>query len=691
MLQKINDLEVIAPSGEVRALGDEEREKVLEAMGRHANMSFNGLRKVLEKVAGHQLPGNQWEQGRWENDQWVKDKKGKEWRLIERGWTFNFEPQHEKGGKEELPGNRTMARLRPIFPHWKQLGKETRDEIIFTLCAAENDEAIERAALRKKEEWGLDGDGAKALSKVRLEDGRAAFSRPALEKMVEKMKEKVVVEGVERYRRYQEARREAYPDVPQAPVEDLLPPLLLSAPDPRDPKKRVLDPRVAVRNPAVIRVLTEMRKVVNALIRRYGKPRLIRIESGKELRKGRKEREEIWKKNQQRRREVDGIVQAAGGDPKNPYDREKILLADECGWLCPYSGATITPHKLYALQEFAVEHIIPLSRSRDNTLRNKTLCRPKENQEKNNRTPWEAFHADSQRWHDMVERVRRFRGSGAQAKLRLFMMEPEDVKKEYDDFTRRHLQDMQFASKAARRYLSLLFEEEGRSDDGFSPKVQAVAGGMTAHLRRAWDLEKVMPTLANLPKVPPGTREGEKYRFDHRHHALDAAVIAMTTGGQIKRLADEIRRIEERRSFAEPVRLNRAKTLAPLADCAGILKRELEKVIVSHREGRGIGGKLHDNLPVPMARRKPLSHCRREDIENIVDERVREIVRQKLKALGIEDPRRAFSRVENHPYLESADGRKMPIHRVRVKVPSKAKAIGRQVKGVDERLVNFEE
>ena len=47
-----------------------------------------------------------------------------------------------------------------------------------------------------------------------------------------------------------------------------------------------------LRNPVVCRGLTELRKVVNALIRQYGKPSLVRVELARDLKRSRQQREE---------------------------------------------------------------------------------------------------------------------------------------------------------------------------------------------------------------------------------------------------------------------------------------------------------------------------------------------------------------------------------------------------------------
>ena len=81
----------------------------------------------------------------------------------------------------------------------------------------------------------------------------------------------------------------------------------------REPKELLPLVREAVpslRNPAVERALTEVRKVVNAIVREYGKPYEIRIEMARELRKSRKEREEATRQNRTRRAGAQEIAKA---------------------------------------------------------------------------------------------------------------------------------------------------------------------------------------------------------------------------------------------------------------------------------------------------------------------------------------------------------------------------------------------
>ena len=71
-----------------------------------------------------------------------------------------------------------------------------------------------------------------------------------------------------------------------------------------------------VRNPAVMRSLSELRRVVNAIVRRYGKPAKIRIELARQIKKSKKQRQAISKRNREneavRDRAADRIREMTG-------------------------------------------------------------------------------------------------------------------------------------------------------------------------------------------------------------------------------------------------------------------------------------------------------------------------------------------------------------------------------------------
>src|SRR6185312_2641686 len=124
--------------------------------------------------------------------------------------------------------------------------------------------------------WGLDEEAAEKLSRIHLEEDYASHSRQALRKLIDgDGAQKGLKHGVS----YATIRRALYPESFAAgKAFDSLPPVCKWKTD--------------IRNPAVIRALTELRKVVNAVVARYGKPATVHIELARDIRNSRKKRKD---------------------------------------------------------------------------------------------------------------------------------------------------------------------------------------------------------------------------------------------------------------------------------------------------------------------------------------------------------------------------------------------------------------
>ena len=157
--------------------------------------------------------------------------------------------------------------------------------------------------------------------------------------------------------------------------------------------------------------------------------------------------------------------------------------------------------------QFDIEHIIPFSRSLDNSFVNKTLCYHEENRDvKQNQTPYEAYAANETKWQEIIGRVKRFRGPAAHAKLRKFQQKKLD-----EDFAARMLQDTRYMSRLATEYLGLLYggqiDADGtparsgqrRPDHRLSPR----RVGTERHSgRRRRRTRRTAATIATTPSMP---------------------------------------------------------------------------------------------------------------------------------------------------------------------------------------------
>ncbi len=603
VLGAINNLRLVLKDGSTRQLDDRERRVLMEESLRREKLSFKEIRKLL---------------------------------ALADNCKFSI----EIGGETGIPGNATSHRIyRILGDEWLQMPAERQRELVADLADPKRNETDEDLLKCLTTKWRFPCDTAQALSEVNLPDGYVRLSLKAIQK---------VMPHLEAGMTFSEARRLLWPEhfTEKEPLPYLPP---------------VLDVLSEVRNPVVIRALTELRKVVNAVIRRYGKPASIHIELARDMKRSREERLKESRKNREReklRERAKNELKPYVGDNPSRADIEKYLLWLECKGRCPYTGQSISLQSLFGeYPRFDVEHIIPFERSLDDSFQNKTLCEASFNKTtKGKRTPFEASGHSSE-WPEMVARVREFGNPG---KLKRFTMTETDTEKLLAEFTQRQLNDTRYASRLAAKYLGCLYGID-RSDNR---RIVVCAGQVTAYLRQKWDLNRV---LHDRP---------EKNREDHRHHAVDAIAIALASPAQVRCLADAASR-----ALAEGHR--RFGSLAdPWPDFRQHVKEAVSRVQVSYRPKRRLKGALHEetyySAPITVdgkkyiRTRKPVDQLTAAEINQIADPKVRTIVKSAWEAVG----RDAKKLRGQWPCLETKDGRRIPIKRVRYYKREEAHRLG---------------
>lgn len=291
-----------------------------------------------------------------------------------------------------------------------------------------------------------------------------------------------------------------------------------------------------VTNPTVHIALNQIRHVVNELIDRYGHPVSIAIELGRNLPAGEKERRKIeleQKKNQEENSRLDKILLAQSQET-NRDNRLRLRLWEELdedpnGRFCPFSGKKIGIADLFD-GTTEIEHLIPFSISLDDGRANKVVCTRKANRDKGCQTPFQAFgHSpDGYNWDEIFERAIKL----PQAKQWRFSENALEIwKRDYDDFTSRHLNDTRYIGRLTKEYLANICPPG---------KIDVITGRLTSLLRSQWGLNSVMRNPGELDSIPQ-----KKNRDDHRHHAVDAIVIGMTSRSMLQRVATAARKAEE--------------------------------------------------------------------------------------------------------------------------------------------------
>jgi CRISPR-associated endonuclease Csn1 len=615
VLQKVNDLELVYP-GQITGfpLSAEQRQFVIDLLQNSAEATFKKIRKAL------QLPENV---------------------------GFNL----QRGGETKLKGNFTQSLMTAVFGNrWVAMTDVERSQVVEDWRTIEQEESLIR---RAKEYWKLDEPGAKWLADHPAPSGHCLISRKAIRKLIPLMRQG---------RRFKEAENaiygnrfsggKAYAKIP--PVREAL---------------------KTLRNPAIERSLTELRKVVNALIQDLGaKPEEVRIELARDLKKPRKERAEAAARNRARGKERDSakakLLRELGPGFEHPSrsDIEKALLHEECGGICPYTGRPIEFASLFGqIPQFDVEHIIPFSRIPDDSFQNKTLCYHEENRHvKRNQTPFEAYK-DPDQYEAILNRVRSWpkRNLGKLARFELKTTE------QLEGFSSRQLNDTRYSSKLACQLIGTLYGgRDMKTEVGTNQMVFASSGMVTATLRRGWGLEAILrepgPSANGLNKGKP--------RTDHRHHAIDAITIALSRPSLIAALS----RANAQDPYWPSTGRSAPKLQVPWKDFGSSIRPHIEKLLISHRPEHRLTGALHDETNYGRPRQengKDVVHIRKSvpglsesDIENIVDPKIRESIREKAVQFGGDLKKwTPGERLEDWPQLITKTGQCVPIKRVRIK------------------------
>lgn len=337
-----------------------------------------------------------------------------------------------------------------------------------------------------------------------------------------------------------------------------------------DPESQAAEYYGRITNPTVHIGLNQLRRLVNQIIAVHGKPDQIVVELARELKMSEKQKREVNKRNKDNRAAAIRRGQKLGelGQPDTGANRMILRLWEDLGddvmiRNCPYCGKRISAAMLFD-GSCDVDHVLPYSRTLDDSFANRTLCLREANREKRNHTPWEAW-GETDKWPAIEKNLKNL----PENKRWRFAPDAMERFEEKADFLDRALVDTQYLARLARSYLDALYTEGGH--------VWVVPGRMTEMLRRHWGLNSLLHDHIR-------GAANAKNRTDHRHHAIDAAVVAATDRSLIKRIQDAAGRDEGLGLSAEDVARS---TTEPWEGFRADIGDRLEKIIVSHRADHG--------------------------------------------------------------------------------------------------------
>lgn len=359
--------------------------------------------------------------------------------------------------------------------------------------------------------------------------------------------------------------------------------------------------RNELRQPLVEKILNQMINLVNALKAEYGVDE-VRVELARELKMSREERERMAEGNRRREKENKAIaekIRECGLFPTKSRIR-KYMLWEEAGEKCLYCGQILTLSQCLNGDDMEVEHIIPKSVLYDDSYGNKTCACRRCNKEKGNRTALEYIRAKG--WEDeYMERINGLLDKKAisYSKHQRLRWLKEDIP---SDFLERQLRLTQYISRQAMAIL-----QQGIR------RVSASEGGVTARLRSLWGYDDILHTLNldrydSMGETERVSREGEtteklritnwSKRMDHRHHAIDALVVASTRQGYIQRL-NRVSSESEREAMSGEIEVQKAAN----TDKLSLLERwltqrphlsvravsdKVAEILISYRPGKRV-------------------------------------------------------------------------------------------------------
>jgi len=665
-----------------RKISQEEKEKIVEFLYANEKPEFKKIRKVIGKESAE--------------------------------FKFNYKDD------DKIVGTHTISNLsnKKFFgKKWFEFSDKEQEDIWHVLYFFDSKSNLKEYAIKN---WNFNEEQAEAISKFNLKDGYANLSRKAIsnilpflqlgytydiavvlggiknvfgtdwEKLSEEKRNYLIdnVEGIVRsktkggfidiiksilrndFNVSDNQLRKLYHHSATINVAELLEKLPLG----KEADKEIQ----AIRNPIVITALFELRKLVNELIEDHGKIDEIKVEMARDLKISKSQRNKIRKEQNRLERENDRI-KARLLEEGQRIKHDNILLYklwEECKHVCPYTGRTISLSQLFS-GEVQIEHIHPWSRSLNDSFSNKTLCYADENRKKGNQTPFEFYGNDEANWSAIKERALKLFSDtkeypNAYQKFKRFVQQKFD-----DDFSSRQLNDTRYISKEAKNYLSKICKN-----------VIVSPGQATSNLRQKWGMNNIL------------SEENEKTREDHRHHAVDALVMACTKVSYVQELSkwNRYNRNSELKNFPLPWETFRKDAEVSVGKIL-ISHKKVSNDITVRTHVTEINGIKHKNIGVAARGQlhketvfgkrtfngEEAFHVRKsiesletaKQIDKVVDEAIRLLILKKINELGgfVKDkvPANTFFNVDENGikqpqiFLPNKKGEPVPVLKVRVK------------------------
>ncbi len=553
LLEEVNALEIVQPGGAKEKLTLEQRDLLLNALRTKQKVTFQSLRKTLK---------------------------------LDPDARFN----KESDNRPHLLGDEIYAQFfdkKRFGNRWAFFSADEQWAILSRLRDDEDEAALGDWLVAT---YDLSDEQRDAILGAHLPEGYGRFGLTATRDLIAELEKDVIVYSAAVVRaglgHHSDFRvdepytdEKGYPALPYYGVV-LERHLLPGTGDPADDDITRIG---RITNPTVHIGLGQLRRVINRLIRRYGVPHQIAIELARDLKLSEDEKTDRNRQNTQNRRDAEARsddLRKLGDSMDTGANRALLKLWQEqhpnaLDRRCIYSGAMIGIEMLFN-GSVEVDHILPISETLDDTNANKILCLREANRLKRRRTPFQAREDFAIRypdgdWDSILARVAHL----PKNKQWRFQEDALDRFREEEGFFARQLVDTQYLSRLAREYLSSLYPGKGEG----SSHLWVSPGRLTEIVRRKLGLNE----LVRGHNLGGGAGQA-KNRLNHRHHAMDAFVIAIIDRSLLQRMATE-----SGKSGAAGV--ERLMVPDPWDGFRAPLERMVNQIIVSHRADHGTAAK----------------------------------------------------------------------------------------------------
>lgn len=557
LLEEINALMIVRPGEKAERLTGEERDILFLKLKDKGKVAFASLRKVLK---------------------------------LDPDARFNKESEN----RTDLKGDEVAALMgaKTRFGNgWVHLSPEAQWDVVERLGKVESDEEDREFRAWLEAAHRLTPDQAQAVAAAHLPQGYGRFGQTATEKLIAALRDGRDANG--RVIVYSEAVQHAglghHSDFRTGVVHDELPyygvalerHIMPGTGEPSDPEEMRIG---RLTNPTVHIGLNQLRRVVNTLIRAYGRPAEIAIELARDLKLTDDDKKRLNRENNENRLAAErrGEKLVSVGRPNTGANRALLKLWEEMNpgnvldRRCIYSGRQISIDMLFS-DAIDVDHILPFAATLDDSNGNKIVCLREANRLKRKRSPYDAgadfrarFGAEAD-WEAIAARAAQL------PRNKRWRFEPDAMERfrnEEDGFLARHLKDTQYLSRLAREYVAALYPDRGEE----SSHVWVSPGRLTEMVRRKLGLNDL------LPDHNYAGADQAKNRLDHRHHAIDAAVVAIVDRSMLQKIAREsgLEGADGRERIIIP---------APWEGFRNDLRDAVNAIVVSHRADHGTATK----------------------------------------------------------------------------------------------------